>query len=298
MSSISSVSCMNSLASYSSVKNTQKSDSSSLVDKLFAKLDTKQQGFVDKSELQAALTSTTAKATGSSSGDDLFAKMDADGDGKITKQEMGNTLDAMLSQMDNLAAQMRVHGAAGGNQDDKGFSKDELVQIGQDTSTGDSKRSAFMSKLADNFDKADSDGNGKITRDEAISYAKASGAGMGNTQAASGSAPPPPPAGAPGGMGGADKTAGASTTAASSSTDPADTNDDGTVSASEALSYLLTQLGSEDATTAGSINTSKEAKLDEKIARQIMQLVQAYGSGNSAANDESSNLSSNLSASA
>ena len=114
MSSISSVSCMNSLASYSSVKNTQKSDSSSLVDKLFAKLDTKQQGFVDKSELQAALTSTTAKATGSSSGDDLFAKMDADGAALNTIQAASRAVSmdmesALVFLCDTFSTVNRIH---------------------------------------------------------------------------------------------------------------------------------------------------------------------------------------------
>jgi len=304
MSSISSVSC-SSLASYSSVKNTQKSDTSSLVDKLFEKLDTKQQGFVDKSELQTALTSASGKATGSStSADDLFAKMDSDGDGKITKQEMSSSLQTLMDQVENMAAKMRVQGGgkgqSSGSGEDKGFTKDELVQMAQDTSETDSKRSTFMSNIADNFDKADSDGNGKVTRDEAMTYAKSTGEEMGGPSGAngpggpSGSAPPPPPPGGAPAGGSGDTTAESSS---SDSTDPADTNGDGTVSAKEALAYLLDQLSTDESSATADTSNTEKSGFSDKIAKQIMQLVQTYGSSASAANDDASSVS-NLSVSA
>lgn len=307
MSSISSISC-STLASYASVKNTQKSDTSSLADKLFEKLDTKQQGYVDKSELQAALTSSASGKTSdsSTSADDLFTKIDADGDGKITKQELGNGLQSLMDQVESMAAKMRVQGGGKGEQpgggEDKGFSKDELVQMAQDTSETDSKRSTFMSKIAENFDKADSDGNGKVTRDEAMSYAQSTGEEMGGPSGPqgaggpSGSAPPPPPGGgAPAGES-SESTAEASS---SESTEPADTNGDGTVSAKEALAYLLEQLGSDtsSATSAtADTSTSDKSGFNDKIAKQIIQLIQAYGSNTTAANDSSSASSLSVSA--
>lgn len=302
MSSISSISS-SSLAQYASAKNTQKTDTSSLADKLFAKLDSKQQGYIDKEQLQTALTSAAGKTSGSAtSTDDLFAKIDGDGDGKITKQELGTGLQGLMGQVDNMAAKMRLQGSAGGQGggggNDQGFSKDELVQMATDTSETDSKRSMFMSNIAANFDEVDSDANGKVTRDEAMAYAEATGQEMAKPSAPTGGMPAggapvggPPPGGA----------SAETETASSDSTDPADTNGDGTVSAKEALTYLLAQLSTEESSSTVATATSSTADpsgFSEKIARQILQLVQAYGGGAPAANDEESSAASKLSVSA
>ena len=305
MSSISSTSGMSTLASYASFKNTQKAQTSSVVDKLFEQLDTKDQGFLDKSELQTALTSAATKAGSSSaSADDMFSAMDADGDGKITKSELSDTLQSVMDKVDNLAASMRVRASRGdANAVDEGFTKDQLVQMSSDTSSTDSKRSAFMSNIADNFTEADSNGDGKVNRDEAMAYAKASGqeqgtdaaqaaGGAGGPQGAGGPPPGPPPGGA------ASATSDDST--ATASTDPADTNGDGKVSAKEAVEYLLSQLATTEDSAKNDDSSSTSAKkpeLSELISRQILQLVKTYGSNSTAANDSSS-LSSGISASA
>lgn len=300
MSSISSVSGMSTLASYAGVSNRQKAQTSSVVDQLFEKLDTKQQGFLDKSELQAALTTSTGSGTTpSASADDMFSAMDADGDGKITKQELGNTLQSLVDKVDHLAASMRVHGGHGGRDKagaDEGFTKDQLTQMAQDSSSTDSKRSAFMSEIANNFDKADSNGDGKVNRDEAIAYAKSTG-----QQGPQGGGPDgvggPPPGGGLAPPGGADSSSADAT--ASASTDPADTNGDGKVSAKEAIAYLLSQLSAtkDSSATDTSSSDSSKSELNAQISRQILQLVKTYGIGTSAANDASSS-SQSLSASA
>lgn len=308
MSSISSISGSSTLASYASVSNKQKAQTSSVVDKLFEKLDTKQQGFLDKSELQATLSANVSgNSTSSASADDMFSAMDADGDGKITKQELGNTLQSLFDKMDNLAASMRVRGGKGGEGKsgaDEGFTKDQLTQMAQDTSSTDSKRSSFMSEIAANFEAADSNGDGKVNRDEAKAYAKANGLegpqAAGGAQAAAGpqgaGGPPPgpPPASGASDSGDTDSTA-------TASTDPADTNGDGKVSAKEAVDYLLAQLAAtEDSSKTSDTTSSSSSKpdLDEKLSRQILQLVKTYGlSGSSAANDASS-VSQTLSATA
>ena len=304
MSSISSISGSSTLAAYSgvnnsaSVNNKQKAQTSSVVDKLFEKLDTKQQGFLDQNELQVTLSANVSgNSTSSASADDMFSAMDADGDGKITKQELGNTLQSLFDKMDNLAASMRVRGGGDKGNGDKsganeGFTKDQLTQMAQDTSSTDSKRSSFMSEIAANFEAADSNGDGKVNRDEAKTYAKANGLEQG-PQAAGGVQA----AGGPQGAGGPSPVSGASDSSdtdstATASTDPADTNGDGKVSAKEAVDYLLAQLAAtEDSSKTSNTNSSNSSKsdLDEKLSRQILQLVKTYGlGGSSAANDATS----------
>jgi Ca2+-binding EF-hand superfamily protein len=307
MSSISSVSGSSAWAAYASA-NKQKTQTSSVVDKLFEKLDTNQQGFLDKSELQAALSTNVSGNSGqSASADEMFSAMDADGDGKITKQELGNTLESLMGKMDNLAASMRVHGGRDKQGADEGFTKDQLTQMAQDTSGTDSKRSTFMSTIAANFEQADSNGDGKVNRDEAMAYAKANGLEVGGSHGAGGgpqgaggaqAAGGPPPADAASDASSTDSSSADST--ATASTDPADTNGDGKVSAKEAVEYLLSQLAKTESpsdSSESSSSTSSKAELDAQVSRQILHLVKAYGLGSTAANDASSSAQT-LSASA
>ena len=92
--------------------------------------------------------------------------------------------------------------------------------------------------------------------------------GPGSAGGPSGGAPPPGMGGAPGGMGGAAASKsgsstqdGGSTGSSSSSTDPADTNEDGVVSATEKLLYELTHPSSSSSTSSaeGSPETSANA---------------------------------------
>lgn len=59
-------------------------------------------------------------------------------------------------------------------QDDAGFTKDELASQLEDIGSSDSKRSSLISNVLENFNSADSDGDGKITFKEAIAYDHAS----------------------------------------------------------------------------------------------------------------------------
>jgi hypothetical protein len=79
-------------------------------DSVFSKLDTKNQGYIEKSDLQNALSGVDGSATQSSDVDDAFSALDGDGDGKVTKSEL---TDAMTRLSDQLNAQFdasRVHG--------------------------------------------------------------------------------------------------------------------------------------------------------------------------------------------
>jgi len=184
-------------------------DPAKMAGKLFSELDTKGQGYIDKSDLQAAFdqaSRTGTSGSGSTSGvDDVFKQLDGNGDGKVTEAELSDGLKNLMSQLDGQMQYMGkggMSGAAGasaGTGDmsggpggmggmppppppagsagasgdaDSGFTKDQLTSMASAASGTDSKRASFMSELASNFDKADANGDGKITRDEALGYAR------------------------------------------------------------------------------------------------------------------------------
>jgi Ca2+-binding EF-hand superfamily protein len=164
---------------------------------IFSKLDTSNQGYIGKSTLQSAFDSISSSSGGSSSSsvDDLFSSIDSDSDGKVTKSELTSSLEQLATQLNDAFDQMRMggsqgnhgghHGGPGGmaggpppgpppseGQNDTGFTKDELTQQLSDIGSSDSKRSSLMSSIVDNFDKADSNGDGKVNREEAMAFGK------------------------------------------------------------------------------------------------------------------------------
>ena len=162
---------------------------SSLASSLFTKLDTKNQGYIDKADLQSAFAalSTSSSSSSTTSAEDVFASLDSDQDGKVTQSELATSLQSMADQIDSQLNSMRMNsamGAAGGmppppptsdssNQNDNGFSKDELTSQLSEIGTSDSKRSSLISNIVANFDKADTDGDGKVTMKEAMAYDQA-----------------------------------------------------------------------------------------------------------------------------
>lgn len=149
-----------------------------LASNLFNKLDTKQKGYVDKSDMQSAFNSLSSVTSSSNDVSEVFTQLDADSDGKLTQTELSDGLQTLADALQSQLQQSRLQGA-GGMQgpppppppegDDEGFTQDELSTMASDSST-DSKRASLMSKLAANFDAADTDGNGKVTRSEAMAY--------------------------------------------------------------------------------------------------------------------------------
>ena len=148
---------------------------------LFSKLDTKGQGYIEKSDLQSALGDVSSST--SSNVDEMFKQLDSDSDGKVTQQEMSDTMQKLADSLSSqaMSSQMRGGmqgpGGAGGpppgpppGDNDKGFTKDELSTMASETSSTDSARSSFMSEIASNFDKADTDQDGKVSFKEAMAY--------------------------------------------------------------------------------------------------------------------------------
>ncbi len=168
---------------------------------LFSRLDTKSQGYLEKSDLATAFSqiADSGRSQSSASVDDVFTALDSDSDGKVTQDEFSS----VLAQLEEQLASSRSRPGHGGPQgaggmppppppgDDAGFTKDELTSQLESADSSDSQRTALISKVVQNFEAADADGDGKVSFQEAMAYdqstqtATASDAASGADRAAS-----------------------------------------------------------------------------------------------------------------
>jgi Ca2+-binding EF-hand superfamily protein len=173
---------------------------------LFSKLDTRNQGYLDQADLESAFSAISGSTSDVGS---LFSQLDGDSNGKVTEDEMTTALQSIFDQLDSQLNEMRMHGqgpdGAGGPNGmpppppppaggDAGFTKEELASQLEEIGTTDSQRAGLISKIIENFDAADSDGDGRVSFDEAMAYdqstqdsapATASGEAASTTAAAS-----------------------------------------------------------------------------------------------------------------
>jgi len=180
----------------------QRPDAAKMAEDLFARLDTSGQGYISKTDLQSAMTSTASSSSATSSSstalssnvDTLFSQLDSNGDGKVTKQEFADTLKKLAEQLDNQFMSIRMNGGiqgdgAGGGMSgmrgmppppppdgganggqDAGFTKDQLTSQLSEMGSSDSGRSTLVSSIIDNFDKADTNSDGKVSFREAMAF--------------------------------------------------------------------------------------------------------------------------------
>lgn len=145
---------------------------------LFSKLDTRNQGYIEKTDLASAFSQISSKSSDGSSVDDVFAALDSNSDGKVTESEFSTVLNKLQEQLDSQ--RMQGHGGPQGMggkpppppTDDAGFTKDELTQQLSEADSTDSARSSLITKIVDNFEAADSNGDGKVSFQEAMAYDK------------------------------------------------------------------------------------------------------------------------------
>ncbi|RIX44615.1 MAG: EF-hand domain-containing protein [Rhodocyclales bacterium GT-UBC] len=159
--------------------------STSSISQLFAKLDTKSQGYIEKSDLATAFSKiSSSSSSDSTSVDEVFTALDSNSDGKVTESEFSTTLSKLKEELDNQFSSMRMNGF-GGTQgsggmsgmppppppgDDEGFTQEELSSQLDEIGSSDSERSTFISNIVSNFSAADTDGNGKVSFAEAQAY--------------------------------------------------------------------------------------------------------------------------------
>lgn len=158
--------------------------STASISQLFAKLDSKSQGYIEKSDLLSAFSQINSSSSDSSEIDDVFAALDSDSDGKVTESEFSTTLTKLQEELDSQLNEMRMNGFGGNQgssgmasmppppppQDDSGFTKEELTSQLDEIGSTDSERTSFISNIVSNFEAADADGDGKVTFAEAQSY--------------------------------------------------------------------------------------------------------------------------------
>lgn len=175
-------STISSVGSYSSMmtgmSRPSRPDSTKLAEDLFSKIDTTGKGYIEQSDLEAAFGQVSS-TSGTSTADELFTTLDSNSDGKVTQDEMSSGLKSLMDTLDSQFQSKRMSDAMGatGNmppppppENDSGFTKEELqTQLDQVGST-DSTSSSLLSKVIENFDKADTDGDGKVSLKEAMAY--------------------------------------------------------------------------------------------------------------------------------
>lgn len=183
MSSISGISSGSSMMQgMQGMRGMKKPDPAEMADNLFSKLDTSGQGFIQKSDLQSAfaqISSSSQASDSSTSVDELFSQLDTDSDGKVTKQEFSDTLQKLSEQLEQQFQSSRMQGAmqAGGmppppppGGGDQGMTKEQLSSAAAEVGSTDSGLASMLSSVAENFDAADTNSDGKVSLQETIAY--------------------------------------------------------------------------------------------------------------------------------
>jgi len=151
---------------------------SQIASEMFTKIDTKNQGYIDKTTFATAVGGDDAAGA-----EQAFKALDSDSDGQLTKSELTKGIENLLSQLNSASVQSQgdanrpppPDGAAPppppeGGQEDVGLTKDEMTKMASETK--DSQLSGMLSNVASNFEAADTNQDGKVTQQEAIAYAK------------------------------------------------------------------------------------------------------------------------------
>jgi hypothetical protein len=129
-------------------------------DAVFSKLDTKNQGYIEKSDLASALSGTgDTESSDTSALDDMFSAVDGDSDGKLSKSEL---TEAMTRVSDQLNAQFDASRVQGGMQ---GAGAPRGGGAGATASTGSTDSTDYVAA-------ADTDGNGTVSDAEQAVYDK------------------------------------------------------------------------------------------------------------------------------
>ena len=274
---------------------------SSWASSLFSKLDTKNQGYIEKSDLESAFTSI-AKSTGTTDDTDvdaLFNQLDADSDGKVTESELSTAMNQVANQLDTQYYQTRMQGAMpplppppeDGSTSSTDSTYIEAADTNSDGEVSAAELAAYYASQNESTASSDSD----VTTISTISMVTVS------------VQPPPPPdiqSATSAGFTRDELISQLDEIAASDSKrsnqissivqnfDKADTNDDGLISVNEARAYAQ----SNNLSNSTSESTASEGSTDANAQVQIttMKLMQVYGVGQDASVSNTSILLSTI----
>ncbi|OUR74245.1 hypothetical protein A9Q78_01180 [Methylophaga sp. 41_12_T18] len=256
---------------YSGMQNMQRPDASQVAEDVFSSIDSDGKGYIEQSDLDSAMKNLV-NSEGTLSSDKMFEMIDTDGDGKITQAEMTSSFEDMAAEMS-----VRMQGSQPGgmpppppseeDEESASYSLDELLEMAD--STDDEALSELFSQLAENFDEADTNGDGEMSREEAMSF--------------QGNMPPPPPSEEESPSYSLEElTEMAETTGNSEMTQlfaqlaenfgEADANGDGEVSREEAMNFQ-----EQNGSASSSDETIAAAETDAQMMRTISELLRTYG---------------------
>jgi hypothetical protein len=286
-------------------------DPSKMAEDLFSKLDTKGQGYIEKSDLESALNKASQSDSSSSSSssnvaDALFSRLDNNGDGKVTKEEMSATIQKIAAELDGPSPRMRMQGGT----------PPPPPPQGGDQKAGSTDSSSTSTQTSD---PADTNGDGMVSASESLAYeisqaASSTGDSSANTSSSASSTDAQlmqiladkmqPHQGGQGDQGftkdqlnSMSKELGSTDSKRSkvmsdiaSNFDAADTNGDGKVNGTEARAFEESKNAS--GTGSNTDASSSASSADARFMKQMMQLLHAYSDPNQTA--ESSSFSTSV----
>ena len=251
---------------------------------LFGKLDSQNKGYLEQSDFSSLLNGLQNEEAGTKS-EELFSSLDCDGDGQLTSSEFSDNFSNLL-----YSAQGTM-GNRPAPPEDSGKSKDELTALLEELEQDDEKSTEGLQSLLDNFDTADTDGDGKVTMQEIMAYRQSSDQSAAPTSAQT--MPPPP-----GPMGGPQKDSGltaeeltallesggesdsdmaANIQSLIDNFDSADSDGDGKVTMLEAKSFRESQQ-TESSSLASKVSSSDNSEsISKLLSRTMQQLMDTYG---------------------
>ncbi len=190
----------------------QRPEASEVAEQIFSKLDTGKQGYLEADDFASAISQLARSGPSSStaSSDEVFASLDGDSDGKVTQDELASGIKSLQEQLDSQFNAMRMQGGMqgmgggmpppggrGGQGQDQGLDQSQLGDMATAAAeSGNTQAASLFSQLADNFDAADTDGDGKVSVSESVAYQRqqeqadssdSSGSSESNTGSVSGS---------------------------------------------------------------------------------------------------------------
>ena len=165
----------------------QRPEASEVAQQIFSKLDTDKQGYLEADDFASAISqlSRSGQSSNTASSDEVFSSLDSDSDGKVTQDELTSGIKSLQEQLDSQFNAMRMQGGmqgmggggmpppppGGRGGQDQGLDQSQLGDMATAAAeSGNTQAASLFSQLADNFDEADADGDGKVSFSESVAY--------------------------------------------------------------------------------------------------------------------------------
>ena len=158
--------------SYGSSSSSASSLSSQFAEALLTSMDSDSSGSIDSAEFSSAALSLSSSNTESDAAA-TFSALDTNEDGVVSIDELTSSIESVIEQQGTMASGNTPPPPPSSSSDsteDVGYTQEELSAMATSTSSTDSALSSLFETLSSNFDKADADGDGKITSQEAMAY--------------------------------------------------------------------------------------------------------------------------------